>query len=64
MCIRDSIKDAYADKDLKFAMSLLQSLVIIGPVLAPFLGTLLLSIGGWREIFIALAVMGLSLIHI
>lgn len=52
------IKDAYADKDLKFAMSLLQSLVIIGPVLAPFLGTLLLSIGGWREIFIALAVMG------
>lgn len=52
------IKDAYTDKDLKFAMSLLQSLVIIGPVLAPFLGTLLLSIGGWREIFVALAVMG------
>lgn len=52
------IKDAYADKDLKFAMSLLQSLVIIGPVLAPFLGTLFLSIGGWREIFVALAVMG------
>ncbi len=52
------IKDAYTDKDLKFAMSLLQSLVIIGPVLAPFLGTLFLSIGGWREIFVALAVMG------
>lgn len=52
------IKDAYADKDLKFAMSMLQSLVIIGPVLAPFLGTLFLSIGGWREIFVALAVMG------
>ena len=51
------IKDAYTDKDLKFAMSLLQSLVIIGPVLAPFLGTLLLSIGGWSEIFVALAVM-------
>lgn len=52
------IKDAYTDKDLKFAMSLLQSLVIIGPVLAPFLGTLLLALGGWREIFVALAVMG------
>ena len=52
------IKDAYADKDLKLAMSMLQSLVIIGPVLAPFLGTLFLSIGGWREIFVALAVMG------
>lgn len=53
------IKDAYADKDLKFAMSMLQSLVIVGPVLAPFLGTLLLAIGGWREIFVALAVMGI-----
>lgn len=53
------IKDAYTDKDLKFAMSLLQSLVIVGPVLAPFLGTLLLAIGGWREIFVALAVMGI-----
>lgn len=29
------------------------------PVLAPFLGTLLLAIGGWREIFVALAVMGI-----
>lgn len=53
------IKDAYTDKDLKFAMSLLQSLVIVGPVLAPFLGTLLLALGGWREIFVALAVMGI-----
>lgn len=53
------IKDAYTDKDLKFAMSLLQSLVIVGPALAPFLGTLLLAIGGWREIFVALAVMGI-----
>lgn len=52
------IKDAYADKDLKFAMSLLQSLIIIGPVLAPFLGTFVLTLAGWRGIFVALATMG------
>lgn len=52
------IKDAYADEDLKFAMSLLQSLVIIGPVLAPFLGTFVLSIAGWRGIFAVLALCG------
>lgn len=52
------IKDAYADEDLKFAMSLLQSLVIIGPVLAPFLGTLILTIVGWRGIFAMLAACG------
>lgn len=53
------IKDAYADKDLKFAMSLLQSLVIIGPVLAPFLGTFLLLFLGWRGIFAFLAACGI-----
>lgn len=52
------IKDAYADKDLKFAMSLLQSLVIIGPVLAPFLGTFILTFVGWRGIFAVLAACG------
>lgn len=52
------IKDAYADKDLKFAMSMLQSLVIIGPVLAPFLGTFVLTMVGWRGIFAVLTLCG------
>lgn len=53
------VKDAYAGEDLKVAMTFLQSLVIIGPAIAPFLGTLLLSIGGWREVFGFLALCGL-----
>lgn len=57
-CATALIKDAYADKDLKFAMSLLQSLVIIGPVLAPFLGTFVLAVVGWRGIFALLAAFG------
>lgn len=52
------IKDSFADRDLKFAMSLLQSLVIIGPVLAPFIGTFVLAMIGWRGIFAVLAVFG------
>lgn len=52
------IKDAYSDNSLKFAMSLLQSLVIIGPVLAPFLGTFFLTMAGWRSIFVVLTVLG------
>ncbi len=52
------VKDAYAGEDLKVAMTFLQSLVIIGPAIAPFLGTLLLSIGGWREVFGFLALCG------
>lgn len=52
------IKDAYEGEDLKIAMTCLQSLIIIGPAAAPFLGTLLIQIGGWREIFICLTVLG------
>ena len=52
------IKDAYAGPDLKLAMTCLQSLIIIGPALAPFLGTFVLSLAGWRGIFEFLAVCG------
>lgn len=52
------VKDAFAGEDLKVAMTFLQSLVIIGPAIAPFLGTLLLSIGGWREVFLFLTLCG------
>ena len=52
------IKDAYTGPDLKLAMTCLQSLIIIGPALAPFLGTFVLSLAGWRGIFEFLAVCG------
>lgn len=46
------VKDAYEGEDLKLTMTLLQSLVIIGPVLAPFLGSLMVEWLGWRAIFL------------
>ena len=52
------IQDAYEGDDLTLAMTLLQSLVIIGPVLAPFLGSFAVSSVGWRGIFWGLTVGG------
>lgn len=52
------MKDAFAGASLQFAMTLLQSFVVIGPVIAPFLGTFMLSVAGWRDIFWLLAAMG------
>ena len=52
------IRDAYAGPDLKLAMTLVQSLVIIGPAVAPFLGSFLIVLFDWRGVFACLAVMG------
>ena len=52
------VQDAYKGDDLKLAMTLLQSLVIAGPVLAPFLGSFVVSHVGWRGIFWGLTVGG------
>ena len=52
------VKDAYEGDDLKLAMTLLQSLVIIGPVIAPFLGSFAIGAVGWRGIFWGLTVGG------
>lgn len=52
------IQDAYDDDSVQTAMTFLQSLVIIGPVLAPFLGTFVLLFTDWRGIFGMLAVCG------
>ena len=52
------VKDAYEGDDLKLAMTLLQSLVIIGPVAAPFLGSFTINAVGWRGVFWGLTVGG------
>lgn len=52
------IRDAYGGKDLKLAMTLVQSLIIIGPALAPFLGSFLIVFFDWRGVFWCLAAMG------
>ena len=52
------VQDAYEGDDLKLAMTLLQSLVIAGPVLAPFLGSFVIAHVGWRGIFWGLTAGG------
>ena len=52
------VQDAYEGEDLKLAMTLLQSLVIAGPVLAPFLGSFAVERLGGRGIFWALTIGG------
>lgn len=52
------VKDSYRGKDLKTAMTMLQSLILIGPVAAPFVGTFILTVTTWRGIFVFLAVLG------
>lgn len=52
------IQDAYTEDSVQTAMTFLQSLVIIGPVLAPFLGSFILVITDWRGIFCILGALG------
>lgn len=53
------IQDAYEGEDLRKAQSALQSLILVGPAMAPFLGSLMLVLFDWRSIFAFLAVCGL-----
>lgn len=52
------IKDSFDGDDLKLAMTALQSLIIIGPAVAPFLGTFILTFSDWHGIFALLAIGG------
>ena len=52
------IEDAFDSTSVQTAMTFMQSLIIIGPVLAPFLGSFVLMVTNWRGIFALLAVLG------
>ena len=52
------LKDAYGRESAQVALSLMQSLVIAGPVLSPFLGSAMLVFIDWRGIFAFLAASG------
>ncbi|MDY2626542.1 MAG: MFS transporter [Coriobacteriales bacterium] len=52
------IKDSFSGRDLQISMTLLQSLIIVGPIVAPFLGSFILTVGGWRHIFWVLTGFG------
>lgn len=54
------VKDAFTGADLKTAMTCLQSFILIGPAVAPFLGTFVLSHTDWRGIFVVLTFFGVG----
>lgn len=56
---RGVIADLTRGKESTRAFSLFSSLVMMGPVIGPVGGVLILSFAGWRGIFVALAVFAL-----
>ena len=55
---RSTFRDVLSGDDLAKAMSVLMLIVLGAPIVAPFLGSLLLLVVGWRAIFVLLAVVG------
>ena len=56
------LKDALEGDKLDSAVTVTQSLAIVGPIVAPFLGSLMIGFVGWRGIFGLLALMGAVLV--
>ena len=54
------VQDAFDESSVQKAMTFMQSLIIIGPVLAPFLGSFILTFSDWRGIFALLGVLGVA----
>ena len=52
------VKDYLDIETFQKAMAVLQSVVVLGPVISPFLGSFLLILGGWRWVMAALGVLG------
>jgi DHA1 family bicyclomycin/chloramphenicol resistance-like MFS transporter len=59
VCGRGVIADLTRGRESTRAFSLFSSLVMVGPVIGPVGGVLILSFTGWRGIFVALAVFAL-----
>lgn len=56
------LKDCLDGEALDTAVTASQSLAIVGPIVAPFLGSLMIGLVGWRGIFGLLALMGAVLL--
>ena len=55
---RSMFRDLLAGDALARAMSILTMIILGAPIIAPFLGALLLLVWGWRAIFVALGIVG------
>ena len=53
------IKDCFTGEEMKSALSITAALGILGPILAPVIGTVLINISGWRATFWALTAVSL-----
>ena len=55
---RSTFRDVLSGDALARAMSVLMMIVLGAPIVAPFLGSMLLLVVGWRAIFLVLALVG------
>lgn len=56
------VRDLYSGREVARALSRVISIMMAAPLLAPFLGSLLLLISGWRSIFVVLVIYALLLL--
>lgn len=54
------VKDVYEGRKRESILALVQSMVMIAPIVAPVIGALLLSLTSWRGAFWALSLLGLA----
>lgn len=59
---RAVVTDRFAGRDIPKYFALLAQILGISPVAAPLIGGAVLSLSGWREIFIVLAVIGAAIL--
>ena len=56
---RAVISDRYDGAEAAKRFGMLTSITLLGPVVAPAIGSLILAFGGWRDVFTALTLVGL-----
>ncbi len=57
---RAIVTDLYEGRKVAKVMTVLVTLMTLGPIVSPFLGSLLLTAFGWRSIFVTLVIVGLA----
>lgn len=56
------VRDIYKGADSARAMSRISAIMMVAPMLAPFLGSAILHLGSWRIIFVILAIYAVALL--
>jgi DHA1 family bicyclomycin/chloramphenicol resistance-like MFS transporter len=52
-------RDVFTGRRLEKILSIIQSMVMLGPVVAPVIGAFIIDISGWRSVFFLQAVIGI-----